>query len=141
MRWNLFDGGKVRNQVKVEDAGTEQALLNYERTVLEALEEVESSLTAFTEQRVRVDALERAAGASRKVLKLALDLYRQGLIEFQNVLDAQRSLFDIENQVAAARGGASVHLVALYKALGGGWDPDKIEKYKKDAEEKKPEGQ
>lgn len=126
-RWSLFDGGRVRSQIKVEEARTEQAVLAYERTVLSAMEEVETAMVAFTEQRIRVDALERAAAAARQTLELATDLYREGLTDFQGILDAQRSLFAYEGAVAEARGTASTNLVRLYKALGGGWDPDEVD--------------
>ena len=127
LRWNLFDGGRVRSQIKVEDARTEQALLLYERTVLDALNEVENAMTAFVEQRIQFEAQQRAADASRRSLKLATKLYKDGLADFQNVLDSQRALFLYENQVAEAKGKAAINLVRLYKALGGGWDPKKIE--------------
>ena len=127
LRWNLFDGGRVRNQIKVEDARTEQALLLYERTVLDALNEVENAMTAFVEQRIQFEAQQRAADASSRSLKLATKLYKDGLADFQNVLDSQRALFLYENQVAEAKGKAAINLVRLYKALGGGWDPKKIE--------------
>ncbi len=123
LRWNLFDGGRVRNQIKVEDARTEQALLIYERTILNALNEVENALTSFLQQRIQFEALQRSVGASRRALELSTRLYTDGLADFQNVLDAQRSVFDVENRMAAAQGQAAVNLVALYKALGGGWDP------------------
>ena len=127
MRWNVFDGGRVRSQIKVEDARVDQALLLYERAVLNAIEEVETAMTTFTEQRVRVEAVERAAAAARKALALATSLYKDGLIGFQEVLDSQRQLFRQESTVATARGQASQALVLLYRALGGGWDPAEVE--------------
>ena len=123
VRWNLFDGGRLRSQIKVEDARVEQTMLLYERSVLSAMEEVESSMTAFIEQRIRVEAIERAATAARETLKLATRLYTEGLTGFQDVLDAQRQLLATESDVAEARGLASQNLVSLYKAFGGGWDP------------------
>lgn len=124
MRWNLFDGGRIRGQIQIEDARVEQTMLLYERAVLSAMEEVESSMTAFIEQRIRVEAIERAATASRETFALATRLYTEGLTGFQDVLDAQRQLLAAESDVAEARGLASQNLVSLYKALGGGWDPD-----------------
>ncbi len=121
VRWLLFDGARVRNQVRVEDARTEQALNQYEQTVLNALKEVEGAMTEYLDQRDRLEALERAVSAARRSLQLATRLYRDGLVNFQNVLDAQRTLFDGENQLAVARGHTAMNLVALYRALGGGW--------------------
>lgn len=128
VRWNIFDGGRLRAQIQVEDAKVEQTLLLYERAVLSAMEEVESSMTAFIEQRIRVEAIERAAEASRETLKLATRLYSEGLTGFQDVLDAQRQLLASESDVAEARGLASQNLVSLYKAFGGGWDPEEVSK-------------
>ncbi|MFG0257168.1 MAG: efflux transporter outer membrane subunit [Phycisphaerales bacterium JB043] len=127
LRWSVFDGGRVRAQIRVEDARVEQSILLYERAVLQALEEVESSMTAFLEQRVRVDATERAADAARETLRLATTLYKDGLVGFQDVLDAQRRVFSAEGDVAASRGLAAQYAVSLYKALGGGWDPAEVE--------------
>ncbi len=124
VRWNLFDGNRIRNRIKVEDARTEQALLRYEQTLLNALNETENVFTSYKEQRLRLGALERTLVAARRSVKLATDLYKEGLTDFQNVLDAQRALFAIENQLAEARGNTVAILVRLYKALGGGWDPD-----------------
>lgn len=127
LRWNIFDRDKIRNQIKVEDARTEQALLTYERTVLNALNEVENAMTSFLEQRIQAKAQERAAKASERSLELASKLYKDGLINFQSVLDAQLALFDFQNQMAEAQGKAAVNVVRLYKALGGGWEPEAIE--------------
>lgn len=124
VRWNLFDGNRIRNQIKVEDARTEQALLRYEQTLLNALNETENALKAYMEQQLRLEALERTVVAARRSVKLSTGLYKEGLTDFQNVLDAQRALFAIENQLAESRGNTVAILVLLYKALGGGWDPD-----------------
>ena len=134
MRWNVFDGGRVRSQIQVEDARVDQALLLYERAVLNAIEEVETAMTTFTEQRVRVEAVERAATAARTALRLATGLYKDGLIGFQEVLDSQRQLFRQESAVATARGQASQALVLLYRALGGGWDPAEVDQPPTDAQ-------
>jgi len=127
LRWNLFDGGRVRNQIKVREAIAEQALFAYEQTVLNALNEVENALVAHLEQRIRFEALRRSVDASQRSLTLSTDLYSQGLVDFQVVLDVQRTLFDFENRLAAARGNSAANFVRLYKALGGGWDPDEPE--------------
>jgi NodT family efflux transporter outer membrane factor (OMF) lipoprotein len=127
MRWNVFDGGRVRSQIKVENARVDQALLLYERAVLNALEEVETAMTTFVEQRVRVEAVERAATAARRALSMATGLYKDGLIGFQEVLDSQRQLFRQESAVATSRSQAAQSLVLLYRALGGGWDPSEVE--------------
>lgn len=121
IRWNLFAGGSIRSRIQVEDAKAQQALLQYEQTVLDALREAENAMAAYVEQQVRVQALERSADASRRTLSLALQLYKDGLRDFQSVMDAQRNVFDTDNRLADAKGNAAINLVQLYKALGGGW--------------------
>lgn len=123
VRWLLFDGNRVRSRIEVEEAVTEQVLYRYEQTVLNAVAEAENALTEHLQQRSRQLALERSQLAAQRSLRLATGLYKDGLSDFQNVLDAQRSLFEIENQLAAAQGDAVINLVQLYKAIGGGWDP------------------
>jgi len=122
--WTLYKGGQLRSLLKVADAQAEQALYQYEQTLLNALAEVEVAIVTYNEQRRRVEALMRAVAASRKTLDLAISLYKDGLADFQNVLDAQRSMLDNENQLVTAKGDAAISLVSLYKALGGGWDPN-----------------
>ena len=123
LRWNIFSGGRIRNQIKAQDAVTRQALLAYEQAVLNALREVENALRAYVEDRVRLAALERSVVAARRSVKLSTDLYRQGLSDFQPVLDAQRDQFEFENQLASARGNSAANFTRLYAALGGGWNP------------------
>ena len=122
VRWNIFAGGSIRSQIQVEDARTEQALLQYEQTVLNALNEAENAMTAYLEERNRIDALERSVAAARRTLKLAIQLYKDGLRDFQNVLDAERNVFNVENQLAEANGNIAINLVQIYRALGGGWE-------------------
>jgi len=123
LRWTIFDGGKIRSQINVEDAILEQTVLLYEQAVLRALGEVETAMTAFIEQRIRLDAVTRAADSAREAFGLAQGLFRDGLIDFQDVLTIQQDLLTAEGNVAEARGLAGQNLVSLYKALGGGWDP------------------
>ncbi len=126
LRWNIFSGGSIRQRIKAQDARTRQALFGYEQSVLNALREVENALVAYIEDRTRLAALERSVNASRRSVKLATDLYKEGLVDFQQVLDAQRDQFSFENQLAAARGNSAANFVRLYAALGGGWNPDDI---------------
>lgn len=123
VRWLLFDGKRVRNQIQVEDARAEQALYQYEQSMLNALNEAENAMTQYLQQREALSALERSQQAGRRSVKLATSLYKDGLSDFQNVLDSERALFEIENQLAAARGETVINLVQLYKAIGGGWNP------------------
>ena len=124
--WNLFDGGRVRGHIEVEDARTEQALHRYEQTVLGALEEVENAMSDFVRERERKESLSRSAVAAEKSVELVLILYRTGLTDFQNVLDMQRSLFEQQDQLAESDGKVVKNLIRIYAALGGGWDPDDL---------------
>lgn len=122
--WNLFDGGRVRNTIELRDAQTEEALAFYEQTVLLALEEVESSMVAYIEERIRLEILIRSVDAAERSVEQVRTLYRNGLTDFQNVLDTERSLFVQQDALAESRGLAVQNLIDLYRALGGGWEPD-----------------
>lgn len=120
--WNAFDGGRIRAQIQQQEIITAETYVQYEQTVLNALSEVENALKAYIEERERVAALERAVDASQKTLQLSSDLYKDGLADFQNVLDAETALFNNQSLLADAKGTAVINLVTLYKSLGGGWD-------------------
>jgi NodT family efflux transporter outer membrane factor (OMF) lipoprotein len=122
--WNVFNAGKTRARIEMEEARTQQALLAYRLRVLQALSEVESAMTGYKEQKTRLDSLGNAVLASRKSLHMAEKLYKDGLADFQNVLDAQRSLYSAEDQMDTARGNAALYMINLYRALGGGWIPE-----------------
>ena len=124
LRWNLFSGGRVRNQIRAEDARTQQSLARYEEAVLRGLEDVENSMVAFVRERERRKALARAVSSSRRAVELVSILYRTGLTDFQNVLDSERTLFDQEDSLAESEGFVTQNLVSLYRALGGGWATD-----------------
>ncbi|MFA7165215.1 MAG: efflux transporter outer membrane subunit [Desulfoplanes sp.] len=124
LRWNIFSANTIRNRVKAQDAVARQYMLRYESTVLNALNEVENALRSYIEDRVRLGALKRAVDASRRSVELSTQLYQQGLVNFQDVLDAQRDQFSFENDLASAQGASAANFVRLYTALGGGWNPD-----------------
>ncbi len=120
-QWNLFNMGRTRQQIAMQDARTAQAMHSYELAVQEAIKEVEDSLNGYHEQQRRVVALQESVKASRDTLRMSAKLYKDGLTNFQNVLDAQRSLLAAESNLDGARGEAGIQLVGLYKALAGGW--------------------
>lgn len=122
VRWNLFDGGRIRSAIQVEEAIAEQALIAYERSLLFALEDVENALTAYALERERRDSLAEAVVATQRTVELADIQYRAGLTDFQNVLDSQRFLAQQQDLFASSEGQLVQNLIALYKALGGGWD-------------------
>jgi NodT family efflux transporter outer membrane factor (OMF) lipoprotein len=122
LQWNLFNGGRIRNLVRTEDARTEQALARYEQTVLVALQDVEDAILAYEREEERRAALARSVDAAQQSVELVKTLYRTGLTDFQNVLDMERSLFQQEDQLAESQGLLVQNLIRLYRALGGGWD-------------------
>jgi outer membrane protein TolC len=93
----------------------------YEKTVLTSCEEAENTLVAYANEQVRYHALSDAVAANRASLEFANDRYANGLADFLNVLDAERSLYQTEDQLADSQSTVSINLVSLYKALGGGW--------------------
>jgi len=120
--WPIFDAGKIRANIEVRNAQQEQALRNYEKSVLTALGDVESALVNYAKEQSRYRSLLDATVANRRAVQLANDLYRQGLVAFLNVLDAERTLYVTENDLAQSEANMASNLVVLYKALGGGWD-------------------
>jgi NodT family efflux transporter outer membrane factor (OMF) lipoprotein len=121
--WNVFDAGAIRRNIEVQSALQEQALFRYETALLSALEEVENALVAYAEEQFRREALKRATEAAGKAVQLAQDQYKAGLVDFSDVLVAQRSLLSLEDELAISEGTVTGNLVRLYKALGGGWQP------------------
>ena len=103
---------------------TAQALARYEQQLLIALQEVENALAAYDRTREERGAVADAVAASNQSLDLATLLYTDGVVDFQNVLDAQRTLLDFEERLAGTDGNIVRSVVQLYLALGGGWDPD-----------------
>jgi outer membrane protein TolC len=122
LSWNVFDGGRIRASIDAADARTKQALTRYEATVLRAFEESENAIVAYAREQDRRAALRDAVVASTRSVDLSQKQYAQGLTDFQNVLDAQRVLFSLEDQVAESERASSSNLVAIFKALGGGWE-------------------
>ena len=127
IRWNIFAGGRIRSRIRAEEARTNQALATYEQTVLNALEESENAMVAYVKEVQRRERLSQAVDATQRSLELVLTQYTAGLTDFQNVLDTQRTLLLREDDLAVAEGLVIGNLVRLYRALGGGWDPDTAE--------------
>jgi multidrug efflux system outer membrane protein len=124
VRWNLFTGGKIRGQIKAEEARAQQALASYEKTVLSALGEVETALVALRQEEIRRELLTTAVESSQQSVALVHTQYLEGLTDFQSYLDAQRVLFSQQDQLAASRGQVVANLVNLNRAMGGGWSLD-----------------
>jgi NodT family efflux transporter outer membrane factor (OMF) lipoprotein len=121
LRWNILNFGRIRNNVRAEDARFQQALLNYRDTVLRANEEVENGIVGFLTERDRVASLGKSTRAASRSVELAMLQYEKGMISYQPLLDSQRALVQQQDALAESRGSVGVNLVAIYKALGGGW--------------------
>jgi outer membrane protein TolC len=120
--WKIFDAGKIRANIRVQNAMQEQALAAYEETTLTAFEDVENSLVAYAKEQTRRQSLADSVSTSQKSLDLARRLYTSGLRDFVNVLEAERSLYEAQDALAQSDRNISTDVVALYKSLGGGWD-------------------
>ncbi len=123
--WKLFDGGRIRQQVAVETAKQEELLSAYEAAVLTALKDVEDALVAYANEQNRRQALTEAVKSGQSAFDLARQQYSAGLVDFQTVLDTQRSLLSVQEQLTTSEAAVTSNLIRLYKALGGGWTSGK----------------
>ena len=121
-QWRLFEAGRIRANIRVQNAREEQALAAYEQTVLASLEDVENALTAYAKEQTRRGSLAGAVESDQQALQIAGQLYEKGLVDFLRVLDSQRSLYTTQDALVQSEITVSLNLVSLYKALGGGWE-------------------
>jgi multidrug efflux system outer membrane protein len=121
LQWNLFDANRIKNTIKMEKAGTQELLANWENTVLSAAEDVENAITSYAQQKQRKESLDNSVKASLRSLELVENLYKNGLTDFQNVLDTQRTLFTQQDKLADSQGQVLQALVRVYKGFGCGW--------------------
>lgn len=119
----IFDAGRIRQNVRIATAAEEQALIAYDQSILNALREVENALIAIEETAKRITTLRRAISAARQAEELASQQYTAGLVDLLVVLEAQRTLLSLEEQLATTRANQITAHIQLYKALGGGWEP------------------
>lgn len=137
--WPIFAGGRIWWNIKVQDALAEQALLTYQKAVLTALQDVETALVAYAKEQARRKALVEAVNNNRQAVDLAMKLYTAGKTDFLNVTTAQLNLYTTENALALSTAAVDTDLIALYKALGGGWEQAPLMPVvKKEVAEKKP---
>jgi NodT family efflux transporter outer membrane factor (OMF) lipoprotein len=121
VNWPILNYGRIENRVRVEDARFEQLLVGYRDTVLRAAQEVEDALTGFLNSEAAIVFDEGSVKAAQRSVELAEVQYQEGAVDYQRVLDAQRSLLQQDNRLAQTRSSVATSLIALYKALGGGW--------------------
>lgn len=119
--WPIIYFGRIRSNIRAQNAKQEQALLNYEQTILTSLEDVENSLVAYYKEEERTHRYEKQVKASRRTYELTRDKYLSGLVSFSILLDADSALVFAENNLVDSQQSLSTHLVALYKSLGGDW--------------------
>jgi NodT family efflux transporter outer membrane factor (OMF) lipoprotein len=118
----IFEGGRLRATLELRKVEQQEAALNYQQTVLQAWHDVDNAMTAYAAEQRRRDALQASVVQNRRALDLSRQRYAQGVADFLNVLDNERTLLQAELQLAESTTTVSQNLVQLYKALGGGWE-------------------
>jgi NodT family efflux transporter outer membrane factor (OMF) lipoprotein len=121
----LFDGGAIRAKIAAQQGIREEALDRYQSAVLRALEDVEDGIVHYSEEQNRRDSLTAAADSAKRAADLLRERYASGLVDFLSVLDASRSLYQLQDQLAMSQSQVVSNLIRLYRSLGGGWAPQK----------------
>ncbi len=124
MKWTIFSGTTLTGNIQSARAQLEEAINNYNNTVLTALQEVDNAMTQYRHASAEVVAAEKAFEQAKLTKDLSIDLYKKGLIDFQNVLDAQRYLLQYEDNLVSTQSSVSLALVQLYRALGSDWNQE-----------------
>jgi len=127
VRWNLFDHGRIRNNVRLQDALLQQLIEGYQLTVLEAAREIDDAAVQIVKTAERDRLIKESVAAASRALELANTRYREGLTNFQRVLDSQRALYSQQEQRIVNFGNHISAIISLYKGLGGGWSEATIE--------------
>lgn len=122
--YTVFDGGRTASNIELQKALTDQVVITYQQTILTALQDVENALIAYSKEQENRKFLIEAVAANRKALDISIRLYTEGETNFLSVLIAEKNLFDSEDALVQSTQTVSAQLVALYKALGGGWNED-----------------
>lgn len=127
LRWNIFDWGMIRNNVRLQDARLQELMAQYQDRVLQAALEVDNAAIGVVKTAEQTRLLEETVVSAKRALEIANVSYKEGYAGFQRVLDAQRSLLTQENRLVSTRGENIGYLVSLYKGLGGGWSAADME--------------
>lgn len=120
--WPLLDFGTLDAIVDVAELQAHELFINYKQTILTAVQQVDDAVASYAAAQQRLKDLDRALVAARRSTKLATERYDRGLTDYLNVLDAERKEFDLEEQYVSTQKSAAEELIALCKALGGGWE-------------------
>ncbi len=121
LSWPIFRGGSIRRNIEIQSTAAEQLLVQYKSLLLSAVEEVENALSSCFYQQIKNISLKKAYDAAQRSYELATMQYSSGLVDFQVLLEAQRTLLSLQDQVIQSEGQISINYITLYKALGGGW--------------------
>ena len=129
IQWNIFNYGRIKNNVRTQDARLEQLLVNYQDVVLRAAQEVEDSSVGFLRSDERAQFLAESVVAARRAVDLALIQYRDGATDYTRVLNTQQALVGQQDQHTTAKGDTVLNLIGVYRALGGGWQIRKAQEF------------
>lgn len=121
--WNIFNYGRIRNNERVQDAKYQELIVNYQRVVLNAYAEVEDALAGFLNAKQEAIFLTRSVTAARAAARIAMEQYRDGTADYSRVLDTQQEMLHAEERLTSVRADVVTNLIAVYKGLGGGWQP------------------
>jgi outer membrane protein TolC len=122
LTWNVFDYGRLTNAVLVQDARFQQLYGQYQDAILRAAREVDDASVGFVKTKEQIYFLTQAVDAAQRSLDISSLQYREGLTDFQRVLDSQRTYFLQQDQLVSSRGNLAQSLIGVYKAMGGGWE-------------------
>jgi outer membrane protein TolC len=122
VRWNVFNYGRIQNNIRLQDATFQQLLEDYRRTVLQAQGEVESALVVFFQSILQLKELRQAADSAQRAAEVSIEQYMEGLVDFNTVVSTMRTLATQQDQLASIQGTVAVSLVEVYRSLGGGWE-------------------
>jgi outer membrane protein TolC len=121
-QWNVFNYGRLRNNVRLQDASFQQLLEDYRQTVLQVQAEVENAIVAFLQSQQQLTELRAAADAAERAVDIATLQYEDGLVTFNTVINTLTALNSQQDQLATAQGSVAANLVDVYRSLGGGWE-------------------
>lgn len=121
-QWNILNYGRLKNNVRVQDARYQQTIVNYRNTVLNAYREVEDAMVGFIQSQIESGFRDEGARAARRSVEIANIQYREGAVDFQRVIDSERALVLQQDRWTDSKGAIALNLIAMYKALGGGWE-------------------
>lgn len=122
VRWNIYNYGRIKNNIRLQDATFQQLLEDYRQTVLKAQAEVESSLIAYFQSLLQLHELQQAKDAAERAANVSVEQYKEGLVDFNTVVSTLRTLLSQQDQLASIQGTVAINLVEVYRSLGGGWE-------------------